>query len=77
MHNLSQDNINQLQTAIRGQVILPDAQGYEESRSIWNGMIDRKPSAVLRLTLPAAMIFHLRFGEVVIILPVWRWLMTP
>jgi FAD/FMN-containing dehydrogenase len=63
MHNLSQDNINQLQTAIRGQVILPDAQGYEESRLIWNGMIDRKPSAVVRAIGTADVIATVNFAR--------------
>jgi FAD/FMN-containing dehydrogenase len=48
MSTISQDILNTLQTSIRGRVIQPDQPGYDESRQIWNGMIDRKPSVVVR-----------------------------
>jgi len=28
---------------IEGNVFLPDGDGYDEARSVWNAMIDRKP----------------------------------
>jgi hypothetical protein len=31
-----------------GEVILPGDRDYEDARRVWNGMIDRKPRAVLR-----------------------------
>ena len=31
-----------------GEVILPGDRDYESARRVWNGMIDRKPRAVLR-----------------------------
>jgi len=37
-----------LSTRVRGSVHLPGGDGYEESRTVWNGMIDRRPAAVLR-----------------------------
>ena len=32
----------------RGQALLPDEDGYDEARRVWNGSIDRRPAAVLR-----------------------------
>lgn len=42
--------IDSLSTAIRGEVITPDSPGYDEARSLWNSMIDRKPALVVRCT---------------------------
>jgi FAD/FMN-containing dehydrogenase len=33
---------------LRGALCLPGVAGYEEARSIWNAMIDRRPAAVVR-----------------------------
>ena len=35
-------------TSLRGDLILPDSEDYDAARSIWNGMIDRRPGAIAR-----------------------------
>jgi hypothetical protein len=35
-------------SALRGQVICPDDHGYDAARAVFNGMIDRRPLAVVR-----------------------------
>jgi len=35
-------------TALRGPALLPQDGDYEEARKIWNGMIDRKPTLIVR-----------------------------
>lgn len=40
--------IENLSAALRGVVIKPGEAGYDDSRSLWNGMIDRKPGLVIR-----------------------------
>jgi FAD/FMN-containing dehydrogenase len=37
-----------LREEIDGVVIEPDDDGYEDARRVWNGMIDRRPAAVVR-----------------------------
>ena len=37
-----------LDRALRGEVVLPGAPGYEEARTIWNAMIDRRPGLILQ-----------------------------
>jgi FAD/FMN-containing dehydrogenase len=40
--------LDKLREQVRGQVITPDDEGYEQARKVLNGMIDRRPSVVLR-----------------------------
>lgn len=63
MSNISQDNLNKLQASIRGRVIQPGEPGYDESRQIWNGMIDRKPSIVVRCIGTADVVACVRFAR--------------
>jgi FAD/FMN-containing dehydrogenase len=43
-----QSGINQLREQVRGVVITPDDEGYEQARRVYNAMIDRRPAAVVR-----------------------------
>jgi FAD/FMN-containing dehydrogenase len=40
--------IEQLREQVRGQVIAPQDEGYEEARKVYNAMIDRRPALVVR-----------------------------
>ena len=40
--------IADLRARVKGQVSAPGDLGYENARSVWNGMIDRYPAAVVR-----------------------------
>ena len=48
MNAIANDVIERLQSTLRGQVILPDDPEYDEARSIWNAMIDKRPGAIAR-----------------------------
>jgi FAD/FMN-containing dehydrogenase len=37
-----------LKARLRGQVVVPGEAAYEDSRAVWNAMIDRRPAAVVR-----------------------------
>ena len=40
--------LDELGIRVRGDIITPDAAGYEEARAVYNGMIDKRPALVLR-----------------------------
>ena len=40
--------IEQLREQVRGQVIAPQDEGYEDARKVYNAMIDRRPAVVIR-----------------------------
>jgi len=41
-------DISNLASAIRGDILQPETPGYDDARSIWNTMIDRRPSLIVR-----------------------------
>jgi FAD/FMN-containing dehydrogenase len=47
---LSPSDIAQLKGRLRGSLLLDGDEGYDESRKLWNGMIDRRPAMVVRPT---------------------------
>jgi FAD/FMN-containing dehydrogenase len=47
---MSMSAIDALRTKVTGEVIAPGDAGYEEARKVYNGMIDKRPAAVVRCT---------------------------
>jgi hypothetical protein len=46
--DLTPDKLGDLKLRLRGPVLGPDDPGYEESRTVWNAMIDKKPAVITR-----------------------------
>ncbi|MEQ1729081.1 MAG: FAD-binding oxidoreductase, partial [Vicinamibacterales bacterium] len=40
--------VSALQGQLRGQLLRPSDEGYDAARTIWNGMIDRRPALIAR-----------------------------
>jgi len=36
-----------LNPLVRGPLLMPDDTGYDDSRLVWNGMIDKRPATVV------------------------------
>jgi FAD/FMN-containing dehydrogenase len=52
-----------LKTRLRGPVFTPGDVGYDESRTVWNAMIDRKPAVVARCLGVADVIACVQFAR--------------
>jgi len=51
-----------LRARVRGEVLLPGGDGYDTSRSVWNAMIDRRPSLIVRCSGSADVQQAVRFA---------------
>src|SRR4051812_34671999 len=45
---LTSAEIDNFKSALRGQLIQPHDPGYDDTRKIWNAMIDRRPALIVR-----------------------------
>ena len=48
---------------IRGEVILPDSENYNESRKVYNGMIDKRPGMIIKCVDVADVISCVNYGR--------------
>ncbi|MEZ4868576.1 MAG: FAD-binding oxidoreductase [Caldilineaceae bacterium] len=55
--------IEAFQTALRGELILPTADNYDTARQVYNGMIDRRPGAIVRCTGVADVLRSVTFAR--------------
>lgn len=46
--HLDEEKLQGLKTGLAGSVIIPGDHGYEDSRTVWNAMIDKKPAFVVQ-----------------------------
>jgi FAD/FMN-containing dehydrogenase len=60
---LDEATIEQFKVSLRGQLIRPGDEGYEEARKIWNGMIDKHPALIARCTGVADVISAVNFAR--------------
>lgn len=40
--------VEELRSSLRGELLVPEEDNYDEARAIWNGMIDRKPAVIVQ-----------------------------
>src|SRR5688572_23183528 len=46
--DLKQESVDALRLRVRGPIFLPGEAGYEESRTLWNATVDKRPALVVR-----------------------------
>ncbi len=54
--------IENLKESLRGELLLPVDKDYDEARTIWNAMIDRKPAIIIRCKGVADVIIAVKFA---------------
>lgn len=60
---LDQEVIEKFKSKLRGELYLPGESGYEQARSIWNGMIERRPGWIARCIGVADVIAAVNFAR--------------
>jgi FAD/FMN-containing dehydrogenase len=60
---LSNDILTALRSELYGSLCLPNDAGYDEARTIWNAMIDRRPGAVVRCRVASDVISAVRLAR--------------
>jgi FAD/FMN-containing dehydrogenase len=61
--SLSNDILTALRSEFHGSLCLPNEAGYDEARTIWNAMIDRRPGAVVRCRVTSDVISAVRLAR--------------
>ena len=62
MTDITMETIDSLKNGIRGRVLTPDSEHYDEARAIWNAMIDRRPALIVRCASASDVIRAVRFA---------------
>ena len=60
---LEDANIEKFRGSLRGEVLRPGDDGYDEARTVWNAMIDRRPALIARCAGAADVIECVRFAR--------------
>jgi FAD/FMN-containing dehydrogenase len=63
MATVQQEALAQLSEGFGGELLTPDAPGYDEARSIYNAMIDRRPALIARCAGTADVISAVRYAR--------------
>ena len=59
---LDESAASNLRDSLRGELLLPGDQNYDEARKVWNGMVDKRPALIARCTGTADVLRCVRFA---------------
>jgi FAD/FMN-containing dehydrogenase len=57
------DTLRSLSEAIRGELLVPGDDGYDHARRVFNGMVDRRPAAIVRVRGTSDVIAAIAFAR--------------
>ena len=60
---INQTKLEELKETLRGQIIQPGDNSYDETREVYNGMIDKKPSLIVQCADVADIMASVNFGR--------------
>jgi FAD/FMN-containing dehydrogenase len=61
--SIAADALQSFKAAFKGQLLTPDDPAYEDTRKVWNAMIDRRPGLIARCTGTADVVQAVRFAR--------------
>ena len=61
--DLNKEALDGLRLRLKGPILLPGDSGYEDSRTVWNAMIDKKPAFVVKCVGTADVIECVNFAR--------------
>jgi FAD/FMN-containing dehydrogenase len=60
---LDSEAVQAFMTSVRGRVLVPSDEGYDEARAIWNGLIDRRPALIVQCLGAADVVDAVNFAR--------------
>jgi FAD/FMN-containing dehydrogenase len=60
---ISTDIVEGLRSGLRGLILLPGDTGYDQARTVWNAMIDKRPGLIVQCAGAADVLRAIRFGR--------------
>ena len=60
---LDATTIEEFKASLRGELIRPNGEGYDNARKVWNGMFDRKPVIIVRCVSTSDVINAVNFAR--------------
>jgi FAD/FMN-containing dehydrogenase len=60
---LEEAAVEAFKSSLRGELLRPGDEGYDEARAVWNGMIDKRPALIARCTGVADVIDAVNFAR--------------
>jgi len=60
---LEQETVEALKASLGGELLLPGSDGYDDTRTIWNAMIDKRPALIARCSGTADVIAAVKFAR--------------
>jgi len=61
--SLSPEQIEAFGNSLRGEIVLPESDCYDDARLIWNGMFDKRPGLIVRCSGTADVISAVSFAR--------------
>ena len=57
------DDVLALAAGLRGNVIIPESDGYDDARRVWNGTVDKRPQVIVRCRGVADVLDAVRYAR--------------
>lgn len=63
MTTIADTALTELRATFRGALLRPDEEGYDETRRVWNGVVDRRPALIARCAGSDDVVTAVRFAR--------------